>query len=56
MSDSLIGDAELISHFILLEQELGEPLKSEKLPDYLIPQDLVRILRLLPWRFDQPQS
>jgi hypothetical protein len=48
-------DAELITHLILLEQEVGE-LKSEKLPEYMLPHNLVRILRLMPWRFDQPQS
>jgi hypothetical protein len=48
-------DAELISFLISLEQEVGE-LKSNSLPEYMLPQHMVRILKLIPWRFDQPQS
>jgi hypothetical protein len=48
-------DAELISFLISLEREVGE-LKSNSLTEYMMPHHLVRILKLIPWRFDQPQS
>jgi hypothetical protein len=56
MIKELAEDAELITQLMLLEEQMGEHLKAETLSDYLAPQHLVRVIKLLPWRFNEPVS
>ena len=55
-SEATASDADIICNLILLEHLIGEKIDSQTLAEYVEPYQLLRLIKLIPWQFEQPSS